>query len=438
MRPIYCGAKFGSGRRDSADPPCQLIMSAISQALGPASRGSSAGFRPIGLPTVVLGLAMFGYPLVGNLVSLLGIDSRVLSIPFRVLVIVMSLWLLVSCRHMRLTNSRIALLLIWLAYTIRIAYDMTVAGIEGADYALQFFLAGCVLPALAVFTADEFQQDRFAKFAFSLTVAGCAATVLGSLLGRFGEVDLTATTGRLSTVALNPISLGHLAVSCIIAGLVIWKRTRGANRVAVFLGMVLALCCLVMTGSKGPALALIVCLAIWAVSKGAIWKLMLFGLPTLLLVVFAPVSPLAERFAGLGDDESTLDRLVILRDSVGQIADSPLFGSAFVELNSGLYPHNLFLDGALAFGIPLTIVFAVLVGIGAIRSLRCLRTGNELLGLLFLQSLIGGMLSGAMFAATSFWCLLGLLLSPVFAKTSGPRTCRRAERFWSRRHVTST
>ena len=214
---------------------------------------------------------------------------------------------------------------------------------------------------MAVFTADEFQQERFARVAFALTVAGCAATLLGSLLGRFGEADLTTTTGRLSTVALNPVSLGHLAVSCVIVGLVIWTRARGASRVAVSSGVVLALSCLVMTGSKGPALALIICLAIWAASKGAIWKLILFGLPTLMFVVFAPVSPLAARFAGLGEDVSTLDRLVILRDSINQAAESPLFGSAFVELNSGLYPHNLFLDAVLAFGIHLAIVFSVLV-----------------------------------------------------------------------------
>jgi len=355
---------------------------------------------------------MFGYPLVGNLVSILEIDSRVLSIPFRVLVIVMSLWLLLSCRRMLLTKARIALLLIWLAYAIRLAYDMVVARIDGADYALQFFIAGCVLPALAVLTADEFQQERFARLAFVLVVAGCAATLVGSQLGRFGDADLTSTTGRLSTVALNPVSLGHLAVSCIIIGLTIWSGTRGASRAVVFSGVILGLSCLAMTGSRGPALALIVCVAIWAASKGAIWKLVLFGLPTLLFVVFAPVSPLAQRFAGLGEDMSTLDRLVILRDSINQAAESPLFGSAFVELNSGLYPHNLLLDAVLAFGIPLTIVFAVLVGIATVRSLRCLQNGRELLGLLFLQSLIGGMLSGAMFAATSFWCLLALLLGP--------------------------
>ena len=376
-----------------------------------------------GLPAIVLAVAMFGYPLVGNLVSLLQIDSRVLSIPFRVLVIVLSLWLLVSCRRMHLTRARIALLLIWLAYTIRLAYDMMVAGIEGADYALQFFLVGCVLPAMAVFTADEFQQERFARLGFALAVAGCAATVLGSLLGRFGEADLTAATGRLSTVALNPVSLGHLAASCIIIGLLILLRTRGVTRIAVFSGVILALFCLVMTGSKGPALALIICLAIWAVSRGAVWKLMFMGLPMLLLLVYAPVSPLAERLAGLGEDMSTLDRLVILRDSINQAADSPLFGSAFVELNSGLYPHNLFLDALLAFGLPLAIVFAVLVGIGVIRSLRCLQNGRELLGLLFLQSLVGGMLSGAMFAATSFWCLLALLLGPMFCRSRLNLTC---------------
>jgi O-antigen ligase len=366
------------------------------------------------LPAIVLAVAVFGYPLVGNLVSILGIDSRVLSIPFRLLVIAISLWLLLVCRRMRLTKARIAMLLIWLAYTLRLAYDMVVARIDGADYALQFFLASCVLPALAVFTADEFQQHRFARFAFLLIVAGCAATLLGSLLGRFGESDLTTTTGRLSTVALNPVSLGHLAVSGVIIGMTSWATARGAARAGLIVGMILATACLVMTGSKGPALALIVCAAVWAASRGAFGRFLLLGLPVLGFVAFAPASPLAARLAGLGEDVSTLDRLLILRDSIEQGLDSPLYGSAFVELNSGLYPHNLFLDAILAFGFPLAIVFAVLVGIATIRALRCLRNGQELLGLLFFQSLIGGMLSGAIFAATGFWCLLALLLGPEF------------------------
>lgn len=373
---------------------------------------------------LVLALAMFGYPLVGNVVSLLEIDGRALSVPFRLFVLCLSLLLLVSCRYIRITRARRFLFLIWLAYALRLTYDLMVARLEGADYALQFFLVACVLPAFALLAADDFQQDRFAKLAFAIAVTGCAATVVGSWLGRFGETDLTQTTGRLSTLALNPVSLGHLAVSAVLCGFVLWRRagTGILLRASILAGCLVAMYCLVMTGSKGPALALVICVTAWAAARGFLLKILIVGIPLVVLILLSPVSPLADRLAGLGEDPSTLERVVLLRDTFRQVADSPLLGSAFVELNSGLYPHNMLLDAALAFGIPLALGFTWLVAIGAIRAWGTLRTPEDLLGLLFVQTLVGGLVSGALFGATGFWCLLALLLGPGYGRSALARS----------------
>lgn len=367
--------------------------------------------RPL-LPSLVLALAMFGYPLIGNVVSLLGIDSRTLSLPFRGLVMALSLFLLLRSGSLRLTGGRMLLLLIWLGYGLRLVYDLAITGIEGADYALQFFLAGCVLPAFAQLAADDYRQETFAALAFGVAAAGCAATVAGSMLGHFGESDLTESTGRLSTVALNPVSLGHLAVSAVIIGVVLWRHSGIRARVAIFAGMLAAIYCLVMSGSKGPVLALVVVFTVWAAARGTLIRVGVAGLPLLAFTLLTPVNPLANRLASMSEDLSTLDRIVLLRDSLDQVLGSPIFGSAFIEFSSGMYPHNMLLDAALALGIPLALVFVGLAATGAIGAWRSLRTRDSLLGLLFVQALVAGMLSGALFAATGFWCLLALLLRP--------------------------
>lgn len=392
---------------------------ALSLAGGKGSARSLVRHRV--LPPVVLALSMFGYPLVGNIVSMLGVDSRVISIPFRLLVLGLAAVVIVNTAVIHLTRGRVVLLVIWLAYAARLVHDLAIARIDGAGYALQFFIAGCVIPAIAQLAADDYQQVRFATIAFLLATIGCAATVLGSSLGRFGEAELTGATSRLSTVALNPVSLGHLAVSGLLCALVLWRVTGNWARAWLLVGGSVALYTLVMTGSKGPALALVVCGSAWAAARGALLRVLLVAIPLAVLVLVSPASPLAARVAGLGEDLSTLERVILLQDTILQIADAPLFGSAFVELNSGLYPHVVFLDAALAFGIPLAMVFAALVGLGAVRAWRTLRTANDLLGLLFLQMVVAGFLSDALFASAGLWSVLAVLLGPSFVRMAPRR-----------------
>jgi O-antigen ligase len=108
--------------------------------------------------------------------------------------------------------------------------------------------------------------------------------------------------------------------------------------------------------------------------------------------------------------ESTQLRLTLFRDTLSQINISPITGSAFVELNSQQYPHNLFIESALAVGIPLSCLFVALIVKGTVEAWKSLNNGRALLGLLFFQSLIVAMVSGALFGATMLWLTLALLL----------------------------
>lgn len=167
-------------------------------------------------------------------------------------------------------------------------------------------------------------------------------------------------------------------------------------------------------------MALILCAGAWAAARGRLLRVAAVVVPLVVVVLVMPESPLAARVSGLEEDLSTLERIVMIRDTFMQIAGSPIFGSAFIELNSGIYPHNVLLEAGLALGIPLAFVLATLLIMGAMRAWRTLQGSDDLLGLLFLQVLIAGMLSDALFAAAGLWSLLALLLGPAYTPLRRP------------------
>ncbi len=354
-------------------------------------------------------IALFGYPIVGNLISLFQLESRVLSIPFRVAVGVFSLWLIATTKRLRIDGWRRLMLMIWFLYCLRLVHDWVFPELDGADYALQFFIATSVLPAVALLKARAFHQRRYALVAFIIASTGAITSLLTAMFGNAEVQDVTATSGRLSLAALDPVSLGHLATSAILCGFVLWRGARIPAKLCIaviFLGL---LWCLILTGSKGPALALVLCIGLWAVRNGQAWKFAVLALPVLALVLASEGNPLADRLSGSQEDESTVDRLVVLNDSFKQIEGSPFIGSAFVELNSGFYPHNVFVEAGLALGVPGALLFLALMLFGCWRAWKALRGEYALLGLLYFEGLFAAATAGAIFGATLLWITLAML-----------------------------
>ena len=90
---------------------------------------------------------------------------------------------------------------------------------------------------------------------------------------------------------------------------------------------------------------------------------------------------------------------------------SPIFGSAFVELNSGYYPHNVLLEAGMSVGVPLALVFLFVLMVAAHRAWTALNSSAHLLvGLLFFQAAVGAMISDSLFGGTVLWVTTALLL----------------------------
>ena len=312
---------------------------------------------------------------------------------------------------MRFDKWHFLMLLIWCALILRLGFDASISVIENADYALELFLISCVLPVLAIWSLDAYQPRYYAIAGFALAATGSLTALLANYFGIFGESDLTEITGRLSSTALNPVTLGHLALSGFLCGLTLMRSEPFWIRAPIILTMIALIIVIMQTGSKGPVMALAIILFIWAGQRAFVAPMIgLAGLVIILLFAYGD-SPFFHRLMVIDDDPSTTERIALIQDSLQQIATSPWIGSASVELISGSYPHNIFLEGALSFGVPLTAVFVILLTHGFIKSLKLLKTENDLVSLLFLQSLVISQISGALFADSMLWICLVLILA---------------------------
>jgi hypothetical protein len=354
-------------------------------------------------------IALFGYPVVANVIAISGVESRVLSIPFRIVVILFSIWVILTTKPLRLDRWRQLMMAIWFFYILRLIHDWFFTDLEGADFALQYFVASSVFPAIALMKAGVFEPRRFALTGFLVASLGAGTSLLSILFGGADLQDAALESGRLSITALDPVSLAYEATSGILCGLVLWRGATPAAKLFLIAVFVAMLWCVDLTGSKGPALSLVLCIGLWTVRNGQALKFSLFAAPVLVFVMVSGGSSLAARVGGPSDDESTATRLVILADSINQIAEAPLIGSAFVEFNSGYYPHNVFVEAALALGIPGALLFLALMVFGSWRAWKTLKGKNALLGLLYFQAVIGAATSGAIFGAVVLWITLAML-----------------------------
>jgi hypothetical protein len=360
--------------------------------------------------SLLFAFALFGFPLVGVIISLFQIDSRLLSIPFRVAVALYSLWIMANSRRLRVDGLRQVMLAIWFFYILRLLHDWFFTSLQGADYALQFFIACSVLPAVGLMKANNYDQRRFATAGFAVASVGSIMSLLATRFGSVEAQNLSDSTGRLSLTALNSVTLGHLAVSGIICGLAIWPRAKLWSRLVMMGVMPVLVVCLVQSGSKGPALTLAICVGFLALRQGKLVRFLLLAAPFFFfLIVASDSNPLASRIAGYEEDQSTVDRIVILNDSIVQIQSAPFMGSAFVELNSEFYPHNVFVEAPMALGIPLGAVFAGLILFGALRAWKELKGRNYFLGLLYFQGVLAATVSGSLFGSTLLWIVLAIL-----------------------------
>jgi hypothetical protein len=163
---------------------------------------------------------LVGYPTAGIFVAFLGLsDTRVITVPYRLIVAVLSGFALLSALLGGKSRPIPHLLAVfWFIYSIRLLYDWLFADIIGAQDAACFYFGAVLPPCIAVICSDidRFDDVLFATVVLILGEFVILSCIAAYLLG-FGFnpwADSGVETTRLGFEALNPISIGILGRRC--------------------------------------------------------------------------------------------------------------------------------------------------------------------------------------------------------------------------------
>ncbi len=200
----------------------------------------------------------------------------------------------------------------------------------------------------------------------------------------------------------NVLSAYMGAIICIALG---WLLS-APSRIAVMAGLVVLLTAslaLMLTYARGTWIGLFITLAFMTAQLRAwIWGILAAVLIT--LVVLIGPDEVLQRAASIfyfTEERSAVNRLILWPKVVDLIADRPLTGYGFggfqvlVAAQAGIgsyHAHNIFLDFALALGIPGLLLFLWFVGYVLLRSLATFRRFRRAEGSPLLLGLCAGCL----------------------------------------------
>jgi len=386
---------------------------------------------------LLFGLAIAGYPLISFLPVVLGIDSRAVSVPYRAFVVIASSVLFYRCG---LATGRfyrglfwLPLSIFWGLYFFRLFLDTALVPtglrLHPSEY-LMFAVGVSFLPMLPFFIHTS-ARTRQRALALTLAMAGTAvslglSTALLSLLS--GDTSVLER-GRLAIATLNPISFGHLGASMVLlaAAALLSARTNTFRGSLALLSVVgLGLGVTVLSGSRGPLLALFVGLAVLflsALRRDMQLRVVVVGV-VLLVGGFYGGTIIQERL-GFGvltrfqesgaqlTGQSSLERLQLMRDTWQQVLEHPLVGSGLEERNSHSYPHNVVLESFMATGVLGGSMFVTLLIMSVIATWSVVRRQRQSawIAALYSQYLIGAQVSGSLYGSSAMWIVMASIVT---------------------------
>ena len=371
-------------------------------------------------------LTIVGFPLVSTLPTLLGLDSQLATIPFRMLVAGLAFGILygwwVRGTPVLFTTAVLVTFVLWALLIARMFWDTIVSPLPGELYTpagqlLLLSLGACFLPAIV---ALEFPSDATLDLARRwIEILGAIAMVAILYVGLRG-VLAGSVLYRLATPVLNPISVGHLGVSVMIVALCGFAGAGRLARAWRTLLVVLSVGVTVATVSRGPILAGLLAVVILAfVTRrrrrlgiaALAWRVGLIAAgvagvaATVLFLEDTGVIDILARLTDTFQDVASQERAKMIRGAWTQFTENPVLGSAFVELQFMENPHNILLESMMALGVAGLGLLLVSMTASLAATGDVIRAGprHAWVGLIYLQYIVNGMLSGSLFTDGAFW-----------------------------------
>jgi O-antigen ligase len=396
------------------------------------SRSGSQGLVEIASLCLTMNLA--GFLVVSYVPGILHINHRAATVPFRCLVLALSLYAvykILALSHLRLTVSVITLMAVafWTLYVARFISDTVLfpvsIGESPDDMAL--FLFGMCLPTFIVFYLfGEIHLYRKALVWSMLALGVCSAISMRLTHGREDRLQ----GKHLGNDILNHIEYGHMGLTAMILGLFVLLEIGKVRRSWTLRLLAAATVCfgafsILAASSRGALVAAVLLLPIvvyLGLRRGS--RFLAIGIcAVLFFVVSAAAAYLTQngtdvrRLLGSAEaysvsNTSVYERQNLARDAWHEYLEHPILGSSIVERRSLAYPHNCVVEAFMATGTFGGALFVLMLLMAIYRAIHLTRVEVAMswISLCFFQQLIAAMFSGGLYANAALWGMMAIVL----------------------------
>ena len=323
--------------------------------------------------SIFLALLLFGQVFFSTLAYFFGVENRFFILPFRGLMALYSLYVvlinIVANKSRFLEAFPLSLVVFWFIYLARLLLDYFLLGVAIALPIWEFIvwgIGGCFLPSLACYLLagnTTRGQNLMSILCLGFLFLG-SSTVLFAFTAGFHSP-------RFLLPSLNPINASHsffvlslLAISCLANRYSSVIKSLCSAAIAAF-GVSMG----IYAGSRGALLAFICSfLIVFFASKfNKLWVLIPLLFSSYLLTQFDP-SDLVGRISAAGSDRGSVLRLLAIYESIKVFLAHPFMGAGFgyhLELAASVgypqlwYPHNFISESLALGGLLLTIPLAM-------------------------------------------------------------------------------
>jgi hypothetical protein len=318
-------------------------------------------------------------------------------------------------------------------YSLRLVYDVSNDSInkiltkEPQEYLLMWFLVS-LLPAFYFLKIHSKSSLRLCLY------ASCATLMISSVLFILVQESslLLQQQGRLASEVINPVSVGHIGTSlACLSTFIFFNSHANLNskyiKFVASLSLILSLYVIYLAASRGPFISFVAIslLSIIGYVRNTSSRKSVFLLISIVVFsvtvafatgIFNSDSAFSGRVIGLDDgrnidytsesNEGRQDLHAIAIALIFKSLPNLIFGFGIEIPNVG-YPHNVILEAFLSTGILGGAIFTTLYIYTFIKSSILLLNQNTYefswIGILCLQYLINGLLSGNLYQGTMLW-----------------------------------
>lgn len=378
--------------------------------------------------------AILGYPLVAGFSAALNLPNSLLSLGLRSLVAFFALLLIVDGIGSSKYGWRKLLIfflsLFFLAYLSRLVYATLLSGENLSEPASSYWmwvLGAAVIPAfgLSIAKSRDIEWTRMhVHFLIIALLSSCLVALNATTY--VSDVVETYDSGRARLETLNPISLGHLGVSLIIASitlLFVYKNSSKLNALVAIAGLLVGGGLVVASNSRGP-IAAAACALVFALAamKGK-KKVYIFAVIIGVSVGFVPLLAWLEESFGfaaysrllgqsLFNDTNVVARQDLMGAAWNAFLDNPILGGGLELEGAGMYIHNVSIEAFLTTGFFGGMLFFLIQVLSLLMMFRICRRDVKLMwvGMIVVQYIVAAQFSGSLYGSAQLWAAIGFAI----------------------------